>query len=366
MRRGTIFVILFVVAAVVVIGASQFLRSQPPLELQVAVDPLAAPWLESALNRLNASEPIVNATRRVQFRAVTIDDLDVWNRQRPWTQDNHPIAWIAASSVSLDYAVADGLPFQTEVEMLARSPLVWGGYSSRVELITGSPDAPLDWQAVQAAAEDESWEALGGDRSWGFINIGLLQADRKIGGLATLFSGAATFAGDPILTGDNTRATDFRNWMQPILQSRSSASGDPAFVMASSGVSQIQLGIFPEVQWLTNLNGMASGSEGVRLSYPEYQFILDFPLARWQDAATTEDERQAVTLLARALSGAAEQARLPEFGLRPAAGEPEQDAALFAAGVPFGILLTPDYGQTVTAPSRGDAQGLIQWAVTNS
>ncbi len=186
-----------------------------------------------------------------------------------------------------------------------------------------------------------------------------------MGGLATLFSGAAAFSNDPNLTGDNTRAAAFRAWMLPVLKSRSKAPGDPAFVMASAGVSQIQLGIFPEVQWLVNLNGMVSG-EAVRLSYPEYQFMLDFPLARWQDATTTQEQREAVDLLARTLTSAAEQARLPEFGLRPAVGEPGQDAALFAAALPYGISLTPDYGQAVVAPSRGDTQGLVQWAVSNS
>jgi hypothetical protein len=365
MRRGSIFVILFIIVAAVVIGASQFLRSQPPIEITVAVDPLAQPWAESAIAALNATSPIVNATSRVQFRLVPTEDLDVWNGSSRWTPNSHPVAWIAASSASVDYAQDSGLPLVDVTPSLARTPLVWGGYASRVEVLTGD-DLPLDWDAVQAAAEDESWGRIGGNADWGFLKLAFPQPGRKISGLAALFSGAGAYAGSPDLTGGGVRASDFRTWMLPVIESVpnfTTLGSDPGAAMAR-GTSTVDIGLFPEVQWLTNLGGMLN-HEQVILNYPAYQFVLDFPLVRWQDSTTTVEQQQAVDLLRDWLSGAAQQANTTTYGLRSAAAEPTEADVLFTAGVPNGIQLTPAYGQAIIPPSRSDLQGLIEWAVTN-
>ncbi|MBZ0286754.1 MAG: hypothetical protein K8I30_04000, partial [Anaerolineae bacterium] len=127
MRRGSIFVILFIVVAAGVIGASQFLRSQPPTEYTIAVDPLAVPWVENAVAGLNATSPVVNGTQRVQFKVTPVDDLELWGGQRLWTTTNHPLAWIPASSLSLNFATENGVSVTGVTDSLARTPLVWGG-----------------------------------------------------------------------------------------------------------------------------------------------------------------------------------------------------------------------------------------------
>lgn len=365
MRRGSIFVILFIVVAAVVIGASQFLRSQPPAEMVIAVDPLAVAWVENAVAALNATNPVVNATQRIQFKVTPVDDLDVWQGQRIWSPDNHPVAWIPASSISVGYAEENGVPLADVAPSLARTPLLWGGYVSRVDVITDTGTAPLDWPTVEAAAAKESWQALGGQNSWGFIKLGFAQPSRKMGGLAVLFNGAGAYHQKTDLTGADLRAEDFRAWMFPVIGSVpfTTLGIDPAAAMAR-GPSTVEIGIFPESQWLLNLSGLLQ-NEDVVLNYPAYQFVMDFPLVRWQDSSTTDEQRQAVDLLNGWLLSVAQQANAPDHGLRPAAVEPTETDALFAAGVPYGIQLAPDFGQTITVPGRSDAQGFIQWVSTN-
>lgn len=363
MRRGSIFVILFIIAAAIVIGASQFMRSQPPVEYTVAVDPLAVPWVEEAVKNLNATSPVVNGTQRIQFKVTPVDDLDAWKGQSIWTASNHPIVWIPASSMSVKYAQDNGLPVTSLSASLARTPLVWGGYVSRVDALTNNGAAPLDWPTVQAAAAKESWSAIGGQQDWQFIKIGFGQPGRKIGGLTALFTGAAARAQNEQLTAGSVGAEVFRGWMLPVIKALPTLGGDPVLAMAS-GPSTVEIGLFPESQWLLNLTGLLK-NEAVRFNYPAYQMILDFPLVRWDDSTTPPEQREAADLLSNWLSAAAQQANAPTYGLRPAATEPTDKDRLFAAGVPYGILLTPTFGTAVLPPSRSDTLGLIQWVSVN-
>jgi hypothetical protein len=89
--------------------------------------------------------------------------------------------------------------------------------------------------------------------------------------------------------------------------------------------------------------------------------MLDFPVAAW-NTPTTEIEPLAVQALADWL--AQQQSGAIANGLRPVEGEPDETATLFAAAVPFGILLEPDYGTPVQPPSRTEALALVQWFST--
>jgi hypothetical protein len=364
MKRGTIFLVLFVVVAAGIIGLSQFLNAQPPFEVTIAVDPLAQSWLQEAINALNTNSPTVN-TRRVQFKLSVIDDLAVWQGDREWTPEQHPAAWVAASGLSVTYAAESGLPLETLTESLARTPLVWGGYVSRERLLTTDGTLPLDWSLVAAAAAKESWVQLGGQSDWGFVKLGFGQPSRKIGGLAAMLTAAASFNDSPSLAANSLNQQPFRNWLLPVIKSVNfnTLGADPAAAMAR-GPSVVELGMFPEAQWLLSLNGIRS-REDVRLSYPAYQFVLDFPLARWRDANTSADQLAAIETLRAWLESPDQQARLTAYGLRPASAEPTEEDALFSGGAQNGVLLTPDYGQAVQVPLRNDAQGLIQWITSN-
>jgi hypothetical protein len=361
MRRGTVFVVIFALAAVGIIAASQFLRSQPPLDVMVAVNPLAEKWLQDAVNAFNASSPLVNTTR-IQVRLTQIDDLDGWSGDRPWTSDNHPAAWIPASSASVAYAIENGLPLEMIAPSLARTPLVWGGFTSRLDVLD-LPASGLDWEQVIAAVNAESWVSLGGDSSWQFVKLAFAQPSHTMSGLAVLFSGAAAYYQTTAPDSAMLRDTTFRDWLAPVVASVpnfNTLGADPAARMAN-GPSNGEIALLPEVQWLTNLNGILTSSDSIAFSYPAYQFMLDFPLARWNDSLTTDTERAAVDALKNWLMTESQQFRSVNFGLREAAKEPDGGSTLFSVGLIYGIQYEPDYGQLIQAPSRGDALGLIQW-----
>src|SRR5262245_911854 len=163
MKRGPIIVIVFILAAAIVVGASQFFRSQAPIEFTVAVSPLAEPWIRGAVDSFNATSPLVNGTRRIHFNVQVIDDTAVWQGQSGWTAASHPDAWIPATSTSVEYAAgAPPLSFRTVTASLARTPLVWGGFSDRLDVLTHQGANPFDWQTVQAATafQSGSWSAL--------------------------------------------------------------------------------------------------------------------------------------------------------------------------------------------------------------
>ena len=365
MRRGTVFLLLFIVFVAGVIGVSQFLRTQPALNITFAVDSLAVDWVREAANRFNASSPLVNGTQRIQVEVSVIGDMDVWEGEANWTTQNHPDGWIPSSSVSLSYAQSANVPMQAVADSTARTLLVWGGYASRVAIITQDGTVPFDWETVQVAAEAASWRQLGGDPSWGFVKLAFPIPDSTMTGLAALLSGAANFNDTDDLSGGSTRGTDFYNWLTPIIASvpNFQTLGADVAKTVARGPSTVEIAILPESQWLLNLSAMI-GNESVVLSYPAYDFVFDFPVARWDDLQTTETERAAVKAFADWLLTGKEQSFLVEKGLRPALGEVPTTASLFSGATQYGIQLTPTF-QSIQAPSRTDAQGLMQWFATN-
>lgn len=358
MRRTTIVVIFFVLIAAIVIGISQFLQSQPPVEFTAVINPLAESWLRDSINRFNDTQPVVGATQRIQFNIVVMDDLPIWQGSTNYTPENHPAVWIATSGTSVGYADR----YTVRVPSLARTPLVWGGYASRVEIAAAATGGVFDWQAVQNAASAQRWDALpGGQSGWGFVNLAFTRPDMTMSGLGTLLMGAASYHNSGDLSGPAVRDPGFRGWMQPIIASVpnfQTLGSDPAAAVAR-GPATAAMALLPENLWLNNLRGLTD-SETFMFSYPAYQFMLDFPLAGW-NGPVTDLERQAVQALADWLMQPAQQARTVNNGLRPAAGEPDETAALFTAAESFGIQRQPDYGAPVQAPSRTEAAGLLQW-----
>lgn len=364
-RRGTIVLALFLVIAGGIIGASVFLRSQPPIEITFAVDPLAEAWLRQAAQDFNASSTLVNNTRRARINLVIVSDVDVWRSGRDalWTAQNHPAAWIPASTMSVTYARGAGLPLTVLTSSTARTPLVWGGYASRVDLLTDNGAVTLDWEQVASAARTESWAALGGQASWQFVNLAFSLPDRTTSGLAVLLSGAAAFNQTSNLTGGTARDQDFYAWMEPVIRSVpnfNSIGGDTAAFMAR-GASAADIGIGPESQWLTSLSGLLRREE-IRFSYPARSFTFDFPVALWDDSTTTSDQRAAARAFADWLLQSGQQASAGQFGLRPVNGAPA--APLFDAALPYGIQLDPVLSEIIQPPSFTDAQSLIQWFTT--
>ncbi len=360
MRRGPVIVLIFILLVAAVVGASQFLRAQPPLEITLAVSPLAEAWVTNAVSAFNASEPLVNSTRRVHVSVSAIEDLNVWSDQgqNRW-RDAHPTAWIPASSASLGYA--SRLTFEIVQPSLAQTVLAWGGFSDRVAALTDGGVYPLDWDDVARAVAAGRWGNLpGGETLSGNVNLAFSRPNGSMSALAVLFSGAGSLAGSTSISGTALVGSAFRDWMQPMLQSvpnPAALGASVAKTLATRGTSIGDIGLLPESEWLNNLTGeLVRSSNPIQLSYPTYQFVFDFPLARWQGLSA--DENAAVDALGNWLL-----AQPPEaYGLRPSSGLLPQTAQRFIGAQAYGGLLTPDLSQAIQPPPLADVQRMLTWA----
>jgi hypothetical protein len=365
MSRGTIVLVIFAVIALLIIGASALLQNQPLLEITLAVDPLIEGWARESVTAFNEQAVVVGAGRRVQVNVSTISDFDVWIETVPWNGNTHPDAWLPSSTQSLAYAEERSLPFETIVPSLAKTVLVWAGFSDRVNVLAGSENDPLSWAIVQEAAEQESWEVLGGASNWRFFKLAFNQPSDSLIGLGVIFSAAAAFEESPAITSAQLTNPDFRNWIRPIFNAVNFTIGSniPA-ITASRGTSVVDVAVAPESQWLQNLDALAQRGV-IRFSDPEYQFVFDFPLARWNDAQTSQEVRAAVDALGRFLEASNQQNQLTAYGLRPVSRTVTQADVLFAEAEPLGIPINRDFEATAAAiiqpPNLTDVRTLLAW-----
>lgn len=359
MRRGTIVLVLFVLIAAGIIGASYLLQSQPTLTFTVAVDPLIEDWAQAAVSAFNATNPVVGAGRRIQFSVNTIDDVRVWSGTSTWTAAAHPNGWLAASSLSVDYAGSRNIPLQVVAASVAKTPLIMGAYVSRANVLS---DTALTWDDLANAATVENWEALGGQPGWQFVKLAFSLPDQTISGFPVLLSAAANFHQTAQLSSAQLTDPDFRNWFIPIVNSVSNFNsiGQDAAAYTARGTASVDVALAPESQWLHNLSGIIR-NEDVRFSYPAYSFVYDFPLARWDDSTTTDDERLAIDRLSGWLLNPEQQALLPDFGLRPVNFMIAENDTRFFEGQRFGIELNPSFDNTIQAQAINDTQLLLRW-----
>lgn len=373
MRRGTIILILFAVVALGVIGASQFLRSRPPLEVTIAVNPLAEDWVQAAATAFNAREPVVNANRRVAVRVNVIDDIEVWSGNTDWRagpieQNTRPSMWLPASSVSVTYATDNqSLPFELAAPSTARTLLVWGGYTERVVALTGFDPVEMDWEDIAISARQESWAEIGGDPAWGFFNLAYPSPSDSTAGMAILLTAAASYHETTDLTSDSIRDPAFREWLEPVARSVpnfQTLGSNPAQAMAQRGTSVASIALLPESQWLPHL-AQIGPADSFELRYPEYQFLMDFPLLRWEDETVTPDEAAGVNQFVDWLAAPARQQGTVDFGLRPAEDDPPETASLFVEAESYGITRVFTVNETVNPPRRSDVLALLTWYEQN-
>lgn len=355
MRRGTIVLLVFVLAAVGVLVYSAVLQNQPPLEITVAVDPIAESWIRDAAAAYNATNPTVG-TRRVQVTVTGVDDLTIWRDRSPWSAASHPDGWIPAGSMSVAFAQSSVIPFEIIIPSLAQTPLIWMGYRDRTDAITDGATQPLTWDAVAAISEAGTWE------DGNFVYVAFPPANQNIIGLGVLLSAAGNYTESAQIDNGTLRDNGFRAWLAPVIETVNnfaSIGADVAAYLTRTG-SVADMAMAPESQWLNRLTSLATRRE-IQFSYPDYAFIFDFPYAVWQDAAAPE-RRQAAEAFGNWLQTAEMQRLAVEKGLRPADGVVPADAALFTAGEPYGIQIAPSYTVVITQPTdKPDVLGLIQW-----
>jgi hypothetical protein len=358
--RTTIVFVVFLVIIGAIFGINQFVQNQSPTTISVVVDPLAEKWARAAADAFNATNPVVNVTTRLRVEISTTDDLDVWRGNPGWSVTSHPDGWLASSSASLDY-LPSSLPFATVQATTARTPLVWGAFNSRFAVMTAGGEA-FDWQLVQTTAAAQRWANLGVANDPANVNMAFNWPTSSMSGVGVLLTAAGAYARS--VTIDRALLTDsaFLEWFTPIGDSMLNAQrigGSPALAMATRGTAVADYALLPEVQWLNDLSGLVN-DRSVTFRYPAQQFVLDFPLAVWDDAQTDAGRRAGVEAFGAFLIGEQAQALAVQNGLRPISGEPGTSAVLFGNGIPYGILLVPDYGQQMVAPDRNTVDSLIR------
>jgi hypothetical protein len=352
--RATLILVLFLVVVGAVIGVSRFLQAQPPLPVRIAVHPLAAEWARAAAAQFNAQPPLAGGSRRIQIEIETIDDLQVWGADRmPWNSGDHPDGWIPAAAFSLTYAREQRLPLSQEHASLAVTPLVWGGFADAISRVTNAAAQPLDWQAVQSYASAQR------------LVLAYSHPGRTIAGLAVALSGAGAFHNSAALTSAQLSDAGYRAWFVPVLQSVpnfNTLGASPAQTIAARGPSVGEIGLLPESDWLNNRRGqLVTPTNPLQLAYPAYSVTFEFPLALWDDPASTDPEAPARTQGAAAfgdlLLSAEWQRRAADYGLRPAGGVADLAAGRFAEGAGAPDELPPT--AFVQPPSRTDVLALI-------
>lgn len=351
--RTTVVLVIFVLVIGAIFGINQFVNSQPPLEITVVVDPLAEDWITEAVQEYNSNNVIIANSVRVQVNIQVADDLEIWRGNSGWNSQNHPDAWIPSSSQSLTYAPSS-LPFEIVSESLVYTPLVWGGFQNRVDVITDNGTRPFDWEAVQTVADNSSWS------DGAFVNMAINWANSSMAGVGALASATASYGQDTIITRNTLTDASFTTWFAPIRESVLNSErlgGNPAQAMASRGASAADFALLPESQWLTELDSLTANNRDFAFSYPAYQYPLDFPIALWSDAQMTNNERTAVQNFASFLANEGQGLAL-EHGLRPSNGTLTSNATLFTQAEPYGILLELPASQTVTV-DRGTADAII-------
>ena len=356
--RTTVIFVIFLLILAGIFGLQRFVQSQPPIEIQVAVDPLGEKWLQAAASAYNDSRTIASGTAPVHVTVIVKDDLDVWRGNPGWNSNDHPQGWIPSSSVSADL-IPSTLSFTAIQPSIARTPLVWGSFNTRVAVITAADTRPFDWPAVQEIAAAQRWENLG--ETGGNINMAINWPSSSMAGIGVLLTAAADYGASPDLARAQFDDPGFTDWFQPIHDSILNSQrigGSPAEAMASRGATVADYALLPEVQWLQSLAELSD--DGVTFAYPAYQFVLDFPLLRWNISTLTDAETAALQSFGNFLVGEQGQAIAIAHGMRPVSGEPPIGAEPFARAESAGIELAPLYGQPITAPGRDVVEAIIE------
>ncbi len=367
MRRGTIFVVLFIVVVAGILLFSRVATPPESINVEFAVSPLVAAWVQPVVDAYNA-EGVILAGRPARVTLVSVDDLETWQpgSTRVWTASDHPDAWIPAVSMSADYLTLP-VSWETISPSLGSTLLVWGGYSERVDLLA-NVGVGFNWDTVAAAAAVGNWADVASDPEGNRnvrVNLAFQSPGSSMNGLAVVFSAAAHFDNTTTLAG---LASTYRQSLLPVIcrvPGFQTLSANPALDMAARR-SVADIGLLPESLWLTNLSRLTR-SEDFTLAYPRYSFTFDFPLLFLADTETDPLTRQVVEELAGRLQSAGQQRTLLSFGMRPQGGLPEVGggldvtATLFVAAVDHGLQVQP-VGEPITQlPSRDEILSVLNW-----
>jgi hypothetical protein len=347
MRRGTVFILLFIVVAVAIVGGSALLRSQPAIELRLAVDPLAESWVREMAARFNDAGETVGVGRRVRISVEVISDVNVLDPSRTWRADQQPDGWIASwSELAKFYTPGLGITRRMLNASLARTALVWMSPLSRASSV---PE--LSWSWVQEAAADN------------LLQVAFSLPTTTSQGLAVLLSAVTDSAQENALSASTLNDSRLRSALMPVVASVpnfNSVGADVALYVAGPRGGSVDVAIAPESQWLTQLNTLRQRGD-LRFAYPNNLLVFDFPLIALVREEAEPEREEGIRAFGVFLAAEAQQQAAFTYGLRPASAEPDPADSTFVDAQRFGIAPTLSAGAVTLPDSYNAVQSLISW-----
>jgi len=312
MRRSTLVFIFFGLIFAALAGANYVTVSQPPVILRLAVDPLAEAWVRQATQAFNAQTISVSGGTRVQIDVTRQTEAEAL----AWTPSTRREGWIAASRL-FENTFTPNQPFRPLAESLAQSVLVWGGWRDYVAAIAQSNQSsaqPFDWEAVQAAAQAETWTAFGAGGLRGNVFVGLPPASSSVG-YGALLSAIAAQQDSPNIQRTSVGSATFAEWFAPLRLAIGKPSASIISTMSTQGATRVNFALLSEAEWL---NSAATFQDRLIYAYPAYNVRLDFPFYLWDDASTTPVQREGLRAFADFLRSDEQQRLLADHRPTPA------------------------------------------------
>jgi hypothetical protein len=358
-RSRLIFVVIVGVALVVVLagvfrdqlggqgGSTGQNSDKGPIEISVAVNPLAEAWVKSAVQSFNGQRQQVDG-REITIALQVQDGLPIWTSPGQWSMANHPLVWIPEITQAVEFGNETGLKYSVLSASLASTVMMWGAPADRAQVLKNQYGA-LDWKSVQQATST-TWDQIGGEAAWGrFIKPGFAQPDRYTSGMAAALVGVAEVEGKSIIDSAAVNDPALSDWFKPVFQSVpnfATLGAHPAQTIASRGVSAADVALLAESEWLVNYRSLTTKVGPLTLVYPAYQFWFDFPFAVWDSPEVTAPEHAAAQQFLDFLLSSDQQRRAAGFGLRQADGTPAV-SDLFQQAVSAGVVTTKPDGQVI-------------------
>ncbi len=358
------------------------------------------PWVREAADKYNSEQHKVN-NAIVHVDIVAMDglialsqydkdafgtlpaDADPLNltADQKKSLENFPTAWIAdsrylvelanvpySSRLGRDVFLTDG---EYRARPLAISPMVWGIYKTRSDVLLKKYSA-INWQTIHdAALAKGGWAELGGDPAWGFFKPVIPNPQKNIGGLEAMVSAAGEYFNTTRIDTTSVGDPKFQAWLLELMQSVTGlgVSSYTAEDFALFGYSVGDGGLLLESDLLQNMQGMLNRwQDNMVITYPNYLTWHDFPYAVWVGPETTALQKNAAIDFENYLLATPAQTQALVYGLRPANPNVTVDAtpdSLFVKWQAQGVLKVIDRTTSMKSPDRDVLTNLLRWYELN-
>ncbi len=358
-------------------------------------------WVREAADKYNAEKHQVQGAT-VQVEIVTMDGLIALNN---WDKDafgtlpadadplnltdaqkksleNFPTAWIADSRYLVELA---NVPYKsrlgrdvflTDGEYRARplviSPMVWGIYKTRADVLLKKFNNVINWKTIHDAAIDKGgWADLGGDPSWGFFKPVIPNPQKNIGGLEAMVSAAGEYFNTTRIDSTSVGSQDFQAWLKELMDAVTGigTSSYTAEDFALFGYSVGDGGLLLESDLLQNMEGMLNRwDDPMQIFYPQYLTWHDFPFSVWVGPETSALQKNAAIDFEQYLLADPQQQRALIYGLRPANPAVKVDAipdSLFVKWAAQGVEPIVKSPTSMKSPDRDVLTNLLRWYQLN-